>query len=157
MINIEAYNNFFVWSMVVGFTIIALVFITIPYRRKRAIKKAEELINKWTQKRGIYTKEMYFADLDTIGISHDTGLQIALFLNRNFLFKPDPPIYPKMDEELYEVWWLDDDIGDVVNHALTNYDIKQYIKWNDKRLAPLMTIRDLFVFIQNEIKTKKKV
>jgi hypothetical protein len=87
------------------------------------------------------------------GITRDFAEEFLLQLFNMSTYLKEPPA-PKLEDDLYKVWAIDDDIEELINPILTRRNL-QRINWNDSPVLELGTIGDAILFCYRKTYRKK--
>ena len=91
----------------------------------------------------------FFEECRKASISSDLAKDFVSAMYNTMHFNKEPPA-PKLSDDRYEVWGLDDDISEPLNYVLTRYGFSR-VRWNERETLALQTIGDMLVFLSSRI------
>jgi len=134
----------------IGIAIIVYILLTSRYRERVNEGKRKRRFETWLSERGVYTREMFYQDIQEFNISPVVAQMAVDLLNTGLRFAEDV-IYPKLDEELYGVWGIDEEIEDIVNNILEKSNKSKRVNWNDSNILKIGTIKELMLYLNDEV------
>jgi len=134
----------------IGISIIVYILLTSRYRERINEDKKKRKFEAWLSGRGVYDREMFYRDIQEFNISPVVAQMAVDLLNTDLRFA-EGVIYPKLDEELYAVWGIDEEVEDIINVIFEKLNKAKRVNWNDSTILKLGTIKDLLLYLDDEV------
>lgn len=87
----------------------------------------------------------YIEECREASISSELAKEFVVAMYNTLRFTKEPPA-PKLTDDRYEVWALDDDVGEPLNYVLARYQ-RPHVRWDDPEVLDLRTIEDVLHFL----------
>ncbi len=142
-------------------TCISIILICTAYIIYRFATDKHEMV---LDKGGIRKDDLILPDFSRTDIQaffkecHETNIpeklakEFIIALYNTLLFNSEPES-PKLNDDRYDIWALDDDVDYPINYVLEKYGVNE-IRWNQKDVLELQTIKDILVFITGKVQSK---
>lgn len=94
---------------------------------------------------------VFIEECRNASVSSDLAREFLVAMYNTMGFTKEPPA-PKLSDDRYEVWGLDDDIEGPLNYVLAKHELNG-VRWNQKEILALQTMGDLLAFLSERIES----
>jgi hypothetical protein len=112
-------------------------------------------------KGGFIKNEIIYPDFERLDLSkflgqckennipHEIGKKFIIAVYNNIIWQTEPEA-PKLSDDRYILWDLDEEIEEVLNSIFEEYNIEK-IRWNNRDILDLVTFKDILLYIKEKI------
>ncbi len=132
-----------VLSLVISFLLLILIY-ACRYDKRLALQR-----KRFREERQKYTEEDFISDLKDANLNVNYGIEFSL-INHEYWKNNDPELpllYPFLNDNLVNVWSIDEEIEDLVNIFLERHSVNKRYRWQDDELMNLITFSDVIIFL----------
>ena len=142
------------------YIIIFVLFLYVIYRWmtheiKPMLLDKGGFIEGETKKPDFTRKDLkeYLTECEENSIDSELAKEFFIAVYNTLMWEKEP-IAPKLSDNRYKLWELDDDIEDVINYIFRMHNIST-ISWNYDEILNLVTFKDILLYLQQKIYTNR--